>query len=120
MFNRTGRSPVAPLQIVTKPGLDYYVKLVDLRTGLDAVGVYVSGGRATEVEVPLGSYEMRYAAGQTWYGLATLFGSKTVYAKADSRFDFRMENGGYSGYTVELILQTNGNLRTSTIRAEQF
>jgi hypothetical protein len=120
MFNRTGRSPVAPFEIVTSPDVDYFVKLVDARTGADAVGIYVNGGRTIKVPVPLGSYEMRYAAGKTWYGSKALFGTETNYAKADSRFDFRMENGGYSGYTVELILQTNGNLRTSTIKAEQF
>jgi hypothetical protein len=45
IYNRTGRPLVAPLEIVTKPGHDYYVKLVDLATGLDAVGIYVNGGR---------------------------------------------------------------------------
>ena len=120
IYNRTGREPVAPLQIVTQPGRDYYVKLVDLATGLDDVGIYVNGGRNVEVLIPLGSYEMRYASGQTWYGFPSLFGPKTTYAKSNSRFDFAVERGAYRRYTVELILQTNGNLRTFTIRPEQF
>jgi hypothetical protein len=120
IYNRTGREPVAPLEIVTQPGHDYYVKLVDRATGLDAVDIYVNGGRGMEVLIPLGSYEMRYASGQTWYVFPSLFWPKRACAKANSNFEFVIENGVYRGYTVELILQSNGNLRTSPIRPEQF
>jgi hypothetical protein len=120
LFNQTGRPPLAPLEIVSAAGNDYFVKLVDLATGRDAVGIYVRGGRAEEVLIPLGSYEMRYAAGETWYGLRDLFGPKTAYSKANTTFNFTMDRGAYSGYTVELIRQVNGNLSTSTIGPEQF
>jgi hypothetical protein len=120
LYNRTGRAGVAPLNLVTREGADYYVKLVDITNGKDAVGIYVFGGQGFEVLVPLGSYEMRYASGKTWYGLANLFGPGTRYAKAHDIFNFRATPTGYAGYTVELILQSKGNLRTTSIRPEQF
>ncbi len=63
---------------------------------------------------------MRYATGKTWYGTKHLFGPETAYAKADEPFDFTFNGYQYSGYTVELILQTGGNLRTSSISAANF
>lgn len=69
---------------------------------------------------PLGTYELRYAAGQTWYGTTHLFGPETSCSRADSQFEFRETPDGYSGYTVELFLQVNGNLRTRTLAREDF
>jgi hypothetical protein len=49
-----------------------------------------------------------------------LFGTETTYSKADSTFDFTFDGYQYSGYTVELIMQRNGNLRTSGIQPSQW
>lgn len=110
---------VAPLGIETHPGSNYYVKLVDM-AGRTVMAMYVEGGRPFETEVPLGIYEMRYASGKTWYGTKHLFGPETAYAKADSRFEFTFDGNQYNGYTVELFLQNNGNLSTSTMSAGSF
>lgn len=114
---------IAPFEIRTSPGANYFVKLVDVGTGKSVVGIYVIGGRALEVKVPLGRYEMRYASGETWYGLKHLFGDdqgQTTYSKADDIFDFAVQGNQVSGYTVELIRQTNGNLETRQIDASEF
>jgi len=120
LYDDTGAEAVAPLTIVTNPGEDYYVKLVYEATNTAAIGIYVQGGVSNEVLIPLGRYEMRYAAGTTWYGLTDLFGPDTVYAKALDILDFRIENGQYSGYTVELILQEGGNLDTQPVGPADF
>jgi hypothetical protein len=120
IFNNTGRRLLAPFEILTKPGQDYYIKLVELPRDLDAVGIYVSGGKRVDILVPLGSYELRYAVGKTWYGIDNLFGPETVRIKAVDRFDFTKDRGGYSGFTVELILQVGGNLRTTEIGPDEF
>jgi hypothetical protein len=118
--NATGREGLAPLNIVTEPGRDYFVKLVDPATGADAVAIYVRGGSTAEFQVPLGSYEIRYASGSTWYGPEELFGPDTQYAKADQTFDFREDPGGYVGYTLTLIMREGGNLSTSAIAPTAF
>jgi hypothetical protein len=112
---------VAPLRIVTRSsGEHYYVKLQDYYSGRAVATVFVHGGSAAEIEVPVGSCTLKYAAGRTWYGPEYLFGPDTAYSKADQRFDFQVVGNQVSGYTVELYLQRDGNLRTSRISASEF
>lgn len=120
--NRTGRPPEAPFEIVTSPGADYFLKLVEAGTGQDALTIYVRGGERLEVTAPLGSYRMRYAAGETWRGETHLFGpgDLTSYNGSESVFTFEVSGGYVNGYTVELIRQVGGNMDTRRISPSQF
>lgn len=122
MWNMTGRQLQAPLRIETSAGVDYYVKLVDAMTGAEAVAIFVRGGIPLDVDVPLGSYFLKYASGQTWRGERPLFGpgDLTNYVKANSRFDFTVQGGYINGYTVELIRHPGGNLSTKSISPSEF
>lgn len=120
LYDYTGQPALAPLTIVTSAGRDYYVKLVYTGTNDAVMGIYVQGGITSDVQVPLGSYEMRYASGTIWYGYLNLFGPETAYAKAAGTFDFIDAGDSYTGYTVELIMQEGGNLETYGIGPEQF
>lgn len=122
MRNYTGASGVAPLEVRTDADEDYYLKLVDAVTGQDRLTYFIRGGVPLNVEVPLGSYRMRYASGKVWYGEQALFGpdGRTSYAEAGSVFHFRSDFGRYTGYTVTLIKQVNGNLSTRNISASNF
>ncbi len=111
---------VAPLEIKTQFGKNYYVKVVNTRNNQVALTAYIIGGRSFEVLMPLGGYEIRYAAGDTWYGAQHYFGPKTSYSKANQEFKFTDDGYQYSGYTVELIMQTHGNLRTVNIDETDF
>ena len=111
---------VAPFEVITSPGANYFVKLVEPTSGTTVVDVFIRGGERMQIDVPLGTFEMRYAAGQTWYGAEHLFGPATNYNKSDRLFSFTSDYQGVSGYTVELILQTDGNLRTRSIDASEF
>jgi hypothetical protein len=115
-----GAKGVAPLKIKTSPGSDYYVKLVEPPSDKPAMEVFVQGGSTVEVSAPLGSYEMRYATGQTWYGPEHFFGPETSYTKADQLFVFSQDYRGTSGYTVTLYTVHNGNLSTETLSRGQF
>ncbi len=110
---------VAPLEIRTSAGQNYFVKLVD-SAGRVVMTMLIEGGRRFETEVPLGTFEIRYASGKTWYGPALHFGPETIYAKADHHFEFTFDGSQYSGYTVELIMQSGGNLHTSRISPASF
>jgi hypothetical protein len=112
--------PQAPLRVVTRGSHNYYAKLCDWQTGAPVVTFFIRAGQTIDLEVPLGSYQLKYASGDTWYGENYLFGEATSYAKADERFDFRVIGDQISGYTVELFLQENGNLRTEAIDPEDF
>jgi hypothetical protein len=110
---------VAPLSIITKPGLNYFVKLVAPPDRI-IMTMFIRGGDTLHTKVPLGTFEIRYAAGRKWYGEDCRFGNETAYSKADRSFQFTSNDQGYSGYTVELIMQTSGNLPVSAISRDQF
>jgi hypothetical protein len=112
---------LASLKVVTATGSpNYYVKVVDWETHAASLIFFVRSGETTTVRLPLGVYELRYAAGEKWYGEEYLFGPNTAYAKADESFNFRAEGEKISGFTVELIKQINGNLSETRIRASDF
>jgi len=112
---------IAPFEIKTRSGGGhYFVKLVELNTKKDILTVFVHGGRHAEIKVPLGSYELKYAVGKTWYGPDSLFGSKTKYSKADKILAFKQEGNEIFGLSVELYLQQGGNLETEEIPRSEF
>lgn len=117
----TNAEAIAPFRIVTPTGQEsYYVKLVDAFTGTPAMSFYIFGGQSFETEVPLGTYRVKYATGETWCGENYLFGSSTRYSETDKTFEFSVQGNQISGYTVELIRQRGGNLHTKSISANQF
>ena len=110
-----------PVRVVTAAGSpSYYVKLVDWEMHAARLVFFVRSGQTVAVRVPIGVYELRYAAGEKWYGEEYLFGPDTVYRRADEQFDFRAEGDKISGFTVELIKQVNGNLRETSIKPSDF
>jgi len=111
---------VAPLQVKTQVGANYYIKVVDWTTKSEVLTAFVQGGQPFETTVPVGSYEIKYAAGQAWFGPALDFGESASYSRCDDRFDFAQTTYGYNGFTIELILQRHGNLQTNPISSEDF
>jgi hypothetical protein len=111
---------VAPFQIKADRGSHYLLKLVDVRNGLPALTVFVRSGTTVEIEVPEGSFEVRYASGEAWYGYKYLFGPDTVYSKADKVFAFEVVDNRVRGYRITLYKVPNGNLHTRTIKPAEF
>ena len=110
----------APLAIKTQSGNDYYVKIIEVNTRHAVMTAYIKGGEAINAKLPLGSYEIHYAAGHTWYGLPLLFGPDTIYSKAAKQFDFKLVGRMYSGITIELLSLQNSNVQTSPLKASDF
>lgn len=113
---------VSPLTIRTSSsgGDHYFVKIANIGSGLEIGSYFIRSGETLNIKVPLGIYELKYASGRQWYGLNHLFGPDTVYSKAESVFTFSFDGNQYSGYTIELITQRNGNLRTSRLNPNQW
>lgn len=112
--------PVAPLKIVTSSYVNFYVKLENSQTGELVLSAFIRKGQSAELNVPLGKYIIKYATGKKWFGEKLLFGCCTEYYKLDDLFDFRVEGNQYMGYTVELFLQTDGNLDIVELDEGQF
>lgn len=111
---------IAPLEIRTSTGANYWIKIDDANTNQHVVSYFVRSGETLNVQMPLGSYIIKYATGQNWYGPEHLFGNDTNYSKADDIFNFESNGNQTNGYTIELIMQTNGNLQTENIDKSQF
>lgn len=112
---------VAPLEIRTQPNTgNYIVKLQQPGSTSSEMIFFVRGGGSANVEAPLGAYELKYANGSTFFSTKCLFGIYTTRSKAKTIFNFSSSGGRVSGYTVELILQRHGNLRTETINENEW
>ena len=112
---------VAPFQVITPSGdLNYFIKVVDWSSKQPIISIFVHSGQTADVKLPLGSYEVKYATGEKWYGEKYLFGPDTSYNKADTRLDFTQSGNRFQGHTIKLIPQTGGNLRTSKISPSDF
>jgi hypothetical protein len=121
IFYSTSKSSIAPIGIKTADqGYDYYVKLSDVDTGATVKTVYVRSGSSIQTKVPLGKNYLKYATGTQWVGKNCLFGMNTIFNKADSIFEFKRIGDQISGYTVELILQQDGNLSTKKITESEW
>jgi hypothetical protein len=84
----TAQEPIAPFEVLTKSGQNFLIKLSDAKTGKSVLKLYVVGGEPAKIKVPLGSYEVKFASGETWYGDEFLFGPETRYAKCDKQLSF--------------------------------
>lgn len=99
----------------------WYVKLIELNPRrVEVLGAIIATGRTLAIDVPLDgrstTYDLRYAAGTSWYGKNDAFGPSGVYAKADKSFSF--EAG--TGWEVRLTPQPGGNLRWSGLGYNNF
>lgn len=115
------RPTLAPLKVVTAAGgPNCYLKLVDWESHASILVAFIRSGEAASLRVLIGAYELRYAAGGKWYGENYLFGPETTYSRADERFDFRVEGTKVMGFTVELIKQSLGNLKETSLKPSEF
>ena len=81
--------------------------------------MYIEGGRTFTTDVPLGTFELRYCAEASGTASATILAQKTCY-QAEKQFTFYRQGNSVNGYTIELILQVGGNLRTTRIDGSHF
>ena len=116
----TTQPRIAPFQIKAAQGSHFLLKLVNSRNNSPVLTVFVQGGTTVNIKAPLGTYEVRYAGGDTWYGDDHLFGPDTSYSKADKTFAFRQIGNEVQGFTITLYKVLHGNLSTSQIDPAQF
>jgi hypothetical protein len=114
------QASVVPFELKSSSGSSYFVKLVDVTTGANVLGIFVEGGRDLSTTIPQGRYYLKYASGQRWYGYENYFGNDTAYSKASSTFDFRVDEERASGYSITLYKVKNGNMRSSQITKAEF
>jgi hypothetical protein len=118
--NFTRKKRIAPFGIQASTGKHFFLKLTDTSNGKAVMAVFVRSGTTVNVDVPLGTYDIKYASGDKWYGYKYLFGPNTTYEKADRTLTFQILNNQIEGYTITLYQVANGNLSTTTLAPEEF
>ena len=118
--SRTAYLAEAPFKVVTTSGANYFFKLVRRYTGDEELAGFIVGGSPLETKVTPGSYDLRYASGDTWISEEEFFGPNTAFAKAESPLTFSIDGAQTRGVEVQLILQRGGNLKTSPIKRSEF
>lgn len=113
---------VAPFTIETSESDSsyYYVKLKDSDSQQSVIEFFVHGGQTVDIDVPLGTYELYYACGSSWYGDSVQFGPTSTFYKANDIFDFTFDGYYYNGWTISLYSVPNGSLDTEEIDASEF
>jgi len=100
-------------------GSAYYLKVVN-EAGQVICTAFLRPSTTLRTELPLGTYELRFAMGTRWLGPGEFFGANTEYAKADKKFRFYRSGNFVYGTEVTLARVINGNLETRSLSASQF
>lgn len=112
---------ICPLSVTVKGTEIYYIYLHSTDGNIDHdIAFLVSPGSTADIDVPAGSYELYYAIGNVWYGASHLFGTDTVFYKADDPIAFHQELDDVNGYTLKLYDNPDGNFYSRQIKTEYF
>lgn len=90
---------------------------IEKPSGEEVTRGFIRAGETHTFKLPRGTYILKTAAGQKWYGEEHFFGPDTTYSQADDTFLLN-ERGDH--WTVELTPQVSGNLGEAKLRADQF
>lgn len=112
------RSP--PFKITNAPGANTFMKLVRASDGKEVMSIFIRAGQTIKISVPVGTYRIRLASGNIWYGEKIRFGPTTSYAALDKVFSFAVKGNLLEGNEVELTRVINGNLRQLPLSASDF
>ncbi len=102
----------------------HLVKLEDWASRAVVALLFVHAGSSATINIPPGTYRLKYAAGKTWYGEKLRFGPDEACEVADQQFVFFHYQQGdkvvWSTDTVTLYPRRDGNLKTTKTSPEQF
>jgi hypothetical protein len=121
---------IAPLTIETESGTNYLLRLVNVSDPSDEILIYLRGGETYSTKAPLGTYRLRGASGQTWYGRNDLFGPYTQFFQLRPR-DGKAENDAslirftsngrqIMGAKLSLKRVLDGNIEQQGITRQEF
>ncbi len=110
----------APVTIHAPTTSNCYVYFKNINNNSNSFSMYVAKNTTCEVNAPIGTYELYYATGTTWYGSKYKFGDGTGYFKADKTFTFYYLGNYVYGTEVTLYSVYNGNMGTDPISESAF
>lgn len=112
--------PTAPLKLTTPSDGNYVMKVEDWTTK-ELVAMYFIGSNSTlSIELPPGSYRIKFAKGGIWHGTYYLFGPRTAYSCISDKINFYASSNIIRGYGIQLTRRLDGNLKTPPLRARDW
>lgn len=121
MWNRSGLPAVFPLQVKTSEGPDYFLTLIDEKTGKAVLAAFVVGGAFFKVLVPPGTFTLRFATGEDWQGEKQQFGPGTQTRRFDLPKPLTFAIRGAStkaGHLVDLRDTVPGSYASAEVRGQ--
>lgn len=109
-----------PFKVTAGRGVNYFIRLADWQSGVPVIAVFVRAGEQVEIGVPPGTYRVKFASGQQWYGENIWFGPDTDYSMVDASVSFSVQGNQLLGHELKLEQVLNGNLRRQKISAATF
>ncbi len=110
----------APFKITTPSDGNYVMKIEDWNTKEFVATYFIRRSSSLSIELPLGSYKLKFAQGDKWFGTNFLFGPTTAYSYVPDKMTFYIDGDYARGHSIELIPQVNGNLTTPPMRAADW
>lgn len=103
MFTETEQYSIAPFKVKVTNDDNYYIylKYTGEADGYD-ISFFVRSGEEYELYVPIGTYNLYYCAGKTWYGTWYKFGRGTKYYKSNEPYEFTLDNSYTYGHEVTM------------------
>lgn len=121
VMHRRFAKGLAPLTIETRlDGRHYYVKLIREADGSEALTAFVKSGATLTEHVPVGTYRLKYAVGDKWYGEKWLFGGETVFHVMDQALEFKLKGSEIMGYRFKLYSKPLGRAKAHKTYAFDF
>lgn len=114
------KGTTAPFKLTTPSDGNYVMKVEDWSTKEFLAMYFIRRSSTLEIELPLGSYRLKFAQGDKWYGTKFLFGPRTGYSYVPDKMDFYISGDYARGHRIELIPQANGNLKTPPMKSSDW
>jgi len=92
----------APLELEASPDHHFLVKIRDAETYMPIYTAFVRAGESVSLKMPDGRFNVRYAAGRTWYGPDAYFGKSSKYMQETGTYTFRTDGQELSGHLIQL------------------
>lgn len=82
--------------------------------------VFIHGSQPVKVSVPLGTYQLYWTSGNTWFGTKKRFGPEASIQKAEENLEFRVDraNSRVEGHEITLSSTPYGNMRSRNVTPE--
>ena len=123
VFSSVARGGYCTLTVKTSD-FPAFVKIVNTKDPKSTLSFYVRANSKSTVTVKNGTYQIRFATGDKWFGTNELFGSGTRYKVFDDTFSFSTKKSGryinYTTWDITLYSVPGGTGTTTTIPADQF